>query len=134
WGRKAWGVFWVWDPRLTTTLLVAMIFSAYLALRSFGEAGEPERRFASGLSLMGLLILPIIHYSVQRWRGQHPTVITSSGGGLHPDMRTALLWGFAAFTALVILLLWTRYRGERLRQRVAALAIEARRRGRKGQS
>ena len=49
WARKAWGVWWTWDPRLTTTLLAGMIFAAYLALRSMGEAGEVEKRFAAGL-------------------------------------------------------------------------------------
>ena len=53
WARKAWGVWWTWDPRLTTTLLVGMIFAAYLALRSMGDAGEVEKRFAAGLALFG---------------------------------------------------------------------------------
>jgi len=129
WARKAWGVYWTWDPRLTTTLLAAMIFTAYVVLRSFGGAGEAERRFASGLAVVGLFDLPIIHYSVQRWRGQHPTVITSKGGGLAPEMTQALLIGFALFTALVALLIWTRMRAERARQELRALELEAAERG-----
>lgn len=129
WARKAWGVWWTWDPRLTTTLLAGMVFAAYLALRSFGGAGEAEKRFAAGLAVVGVLDLPIIHFSVQRWRGQHPTVITNKGGGLHPDMGTALLVSFIAFTFLVVLLVWTRARLERSRQKVADMEIEAARRG-----
>lgn len=129
WARKAWGVWWTWDPRLTTTLLAGMVFAAYLALRSFGGAGEAERRFAAGLAVVGVLDLPIIHYSVQKWRGQHPTVITNKGGGLAPDMATALTVSFIAFTFLVVLLVWTRARLERSRQRVAEMEIEAARRG-----
>ncbi len=129
WARKAWGVWWTWDPRLTTTLLAGMIFFAYLALRSFGGAGEAEKRFAAGLALVGVLDLPIIHYSVQRWRGQHPTVITGKGGGIAPSMVPALLTSFATFTALVVLLIWARARAERARQRLEALRLEAAERG-----
>lgn len=129
WARKAWGVYWTWDPRLTTTLLAALIFVAFLVLRSFGEAGEGEKRFAAGLAIVGLLNVPIIHYSVQRWRGQHPTVITGRGGGLAPSMRPAFLVCFLAFTLLVALLIWTRARAERARQRVDALRMDATERG-----
>ena len=129
WARKAWGVWWTWDPRLTTTLLAGMVFAAYLALRSFGGPGEAERRFAAGLAVVGALDLPIIHFSVQRWRGQHPTVITDKGGGLHPDMATAFLVSSIAFICLAVLLIWTRARLARSRQRVQEMEIEAARRG-----
>lgn len=129
WARKAWGTYWTWDPRLTTVLLAGMVFLAYLVLRSFGGVGEVEKRFAAGLAVFGLLDLPIIHFSVQRWRGTHPTVITGKGGGLHPDMKPALLLAFVSFTLLVALLIWQRTRIERLRQRAEALEIEAAERG-----
>lgn len=129
WARKAWGVWWTWDPRLTTTLLAGMIFTAYVVLRSFGGSGEAERRFAAGLAIVGLFDLPVIHYSVQRWRGTHPTVITSRGGGLTAEMGHALGMGFLFFTALVALLIWTRMRTERQRQQVRMLELEAAERG-----
>ena len=125
WGRKAWGTYWTWDPRLTTTLLIGMIYVAYLLLRNLGATGEAERRFAAGLGLLGGALMPIIHYSVQLWRGQHPTVITKKGGGLHPDMLVALLLGCAAMTALCFLLVWARARAERDRQRVLTLELDA---------
>lgn len=98
WGRKAWGTYWVWDPRLTSTLLGVLIFVSYLVLRSSG--GESEKRFSAALALMGTAVMPVIHYSVQLWRGQHPTVITRSGGGLNPLMGQTLGMGFLAFTVL----------------------------------
>jgi heme exporter protein C len=125
WGRKAWGTYWTWDPRLTTTLLAGMVYFAYIVLRSFGSTGEVEKRFAAGLSIFGLLDLPVIHYSVQRWRGTHPTVITGKGGGLHPDMYPAMFTGFLLFTLLAVLLIWQRARLERLRQRVLAVESDA---------
>jgi heme exporter protein C len=125
WGRKAWGTYWTWDPRLTTTLLIGMIYVAYLLLRNLGATGEAERRFAAGLGILGGALMPIIHYSVQLWRGQHPTVITKKGGGLHPDMLIALLIGCAAMTALSVLLIWARARIEQGRQRVLSLELDA---------
>jgi heme exporter protein C len=129
WARKAWGVWWTWDPRLTTTLLAGMVFVSFLALRSFGQTGEAERRFASALAFLGLLILPIIHYSVQRWRGQHPTVISSGGGGLDSEMQAALWTSVAAFLLLAILLLSLRVRVELHRQRLDDLRMDAAERG-----
>lgn len=129
WARKAWGVYWTWDPRLTSTLLEAMIFFAYLVLRSFGAIGEVEKRFAAGLAVIGLLDIPIIKYSVQRWRGTHPTVITGKGGGLAPQMWPAFWMGMLLFVLLAVALIWIRTRGERLRQRLAALELEAAERG-----
>lgn len=129
WARKAWGVWWTWDPRLTSTLLAGMIFTAYLVLRSFGSIGEVEKRFAAGLAIFGLLDLPVIKYSVQRWRGTHPTVITSKGGGLHPDMYPALFSGLILFTFVGVLLIWLRTRLERMRQELDALELDAAERG-----
>lgn len=125
WARKAWGVWWTWDPRLTTTLLAGMIFTAYVVLRSFGGAGEAERRFAAGLAIVGLFDLPVIHYSVERWRGTHPVVIRGSGGGITAEMGHALITSFLFFTLLVILLIWTRTRHERTVQSLRSVELEA---------
>jgi heme exporter protein C len=111
WGAKAWGAFWTWDPRLTTVLLSLLIYVAYLVLRAFAGDGAGERRFAAALGVLGAANLPIIHFSVQKWGGQHPVVITGNGGGLqHPTMKLALILGFCAFTLLVVLLIWLRAR------------------------
>ncbi|MGC4088273.1 MAG: cytochrome c biogenesis protein [Polyangiaceae bacterium] len=111
WAKKAWGVYWTWDPRLTTTLLSVLIYVAVVVLRAFGGNGDAERRFAAALGVLGTVNLPIIHYSVLKWGGNHPTVITKSGGGLrHPDMKQALLMGFVAMTLFAVLLLWSRSR------------------------
>jgi heme exporter protein C len=109
WAKKAWGVYWVWDPRLTTTLLTEMIYLAVVVLRSFAGDGHAERKFAAALGVLGTVNLPIIHYAVRKWGGEHPSVVTGSGGGLgHPDMYTTLNAGFFAVTLLAALLLWSR--------------------------
>ncbi|MCB9666836.1 MAG: cytochrome c biogenesis protein CcsA [Myxococcales bacterium] len=115
------GVYWTWDPRLTTTLLAGMVFAAYWILRGLSGAGEVEHRFAAALAVLGVLDLPIIHYSVQKWRGTHPAVITGKGGGLHPEMRPALIISFLAFSLLVVLLIRARSRLEGLQNRLARL-------------
>jgi heme exporter protein C len=111
WAAKAWGRYWTWDPRLTTSMLSVLLYVAYALLRSFSGGGSGEKRFAAALGILGAANLPIIHYSVQKWSGQHPTVISNKGGGLQdPAMKIALSLGFLAFTLLAIVLLWTRTR------------------------
>jgi len=125
WAAKAWGYYWTWDPRLTTSLLSVLIYVAYLVLRAFTGDGEGERRFAAALGILGAANLPIIHFSVQKWSGQHPAVITGKGGGLAPDMRTTLLLAFLAFTVFSIALLWARVRLEVAKSRLARAEEDA---------
>lgn len=126
WAAKAWGFYWTWDPRLTTSLLQVLIYVAYLVLRAFAGDGEGERRFAAALGIIGAANLPIIHYSVQKWAGQHPAVITGKGGGLgHPDMKLALMLSFLAFTFFTCVLLWARVRVEVAQSRLARAEEDA---------
>ncbi len=126
WAAKAWGRYWTWDPRLTTSLLSVLVYVAYVVLRAFTGGGEAERKFAAALGVLGSANLPIIHYSVQKWGGQHPKVISSGGGGLkHPDMKLALTLGFLTFTLLALLLVWQRARVHLASGRLAALEEEA---------
>lgn len=125
WAKKAWGVYWTWDPRLTTTVLSVLVYVAVVVLRAFSGDGEAERRFAAALGVLGTVNLPIIHYSVKKWGGNHPTVITSGGGGLgHPDMKLTLLIGFVAMTFLAILLIASRTRLAILASQTARLEEE----------
>jgi heme exporter protein C len=126
WAAKAWGVYWTWDPRLTTSLLSFLIYVAYVVLRSFTGDGDAERKFAAALGVLGAANLPIIHYSVQKWGGNHPKVISSGGGGLqHPDMKLGLAFGFLTFTLLAIVLIWLRMRMHVARARLAEAEQEA---------
>ncbi len=126
WAAKAWGVYWTWDPRLTTSMLSVLIYVAYVVLRAFSGGGEAERKFAAALGVLGAANLPIIHFSVQKWGGNHPKVITKGGGGLqHPDMKTALMLGFLSFTLIAIVVLWQRARLELAASRLADAEQEA---------
>ena len=126
WAKKAWGVYWVWDPRLTTTLLSVIVYVAVVVLRAFTGDGEAERKFAAALGVLGTVNLPIIHYSVQKWGGNHPTVIGRGGGGLgHPAMKLTLGIGFLGMTLLAAVLLILRSRAAVLASRLAQLEEEA---------
>ncbi len=126
WAAKAWGHFWTFDPRLTTSMLSWMIYVAYAVLRSFSGDGPSERKFAAALGILGAANLPIIHFSVQKWGGQHPTVVTGKGGGLqHPDMKLAFALGMLAFTVFAITLLWARMRLELVKSRLAQAEEDA---------
>jgi heme exporter protein C len=108
--KKAWGVYWTWDPRLTSLLLSILIYVALVVLRRFAGSGDAERRFAAAFGILGTAILPIVHYSVQLWGGNHPKVLKANGGGglQDPAMVQALLGGFFAMTLLAGLLLTLR--------------------------
>ena len=119
WAAKAWGYFWTWDPRLTTAMLSWLIYVAYAVLRAFAGNGPGERKFAAALGILGAANLPIIHYSVQKWGGQHPTVVTGKGGGLqHPMMKLGFALGMTAFTVFAVTLILIRMRLELDRDRL----------------
>lgn len=108
WARKAWGVYWDWDVRLTSTLLLWMIFAAYLLLRRFGGPGSD--RLAAGVAIFGAANSPFVYWSVNVWRTLHPktTVLPT----LAPSMRPAFYYSFVAFLLLYLLLLKARSRLE----------------------
>ncbi len=124
WAKKAWGVYWTWDPRLTTLLLSALIYLAVVTLRSVAGEGDGSRRFAAALGVLGTATLPIVHLSVRKWGGNHPAVLTHGGGGIAPAMGQVLVLGFVAMTFLAVLVIecraqlaWLRWRVEELEER-----------------
>lgn len=124
WAAKAWGVYWTWDPRLTTSLLSVLIYVAYVVLRAFGGGGEAERKFAAALGVLGAANLPVIHYSVKKWGGTHPRVV-GRGGLSDPDMQLALGLGFLTFTLVTALFVWSRARAALVEARLSSLEEEA---------
>ncbi len=117
WAKKAWGAFWVWDARLTTTLVLWMIYVGYLMLRSNAD-GERRARFAAVLGVVGFLDVPIIYISVELWRTMHPTLLISESGGLAPAMTQTLMVALLSFTFLFVFLLIQRVRLEQARDQV----------------
>ena len=119
WARKAWGVWWQWDVRLTSSLVLWMISLAYLLLRRYGGPGS--EKLAAGVALFGMMNVPFVYLSVNFWRTLHPTtnVVISLGSG----MRGPFWWSVAAFMLLYILMLDMRVRLEDQRAWVEELYL-----------
>lgn len=127
WGRRAWGIWWTWDARLTTTLVLWLIYVSYLLLRRFA-AGAEMRTLAAVLGIFGALDVPIVYMSNRWWRTQHPAPVFGGGqntGIKDPAMLHAFGWNVVAWFAWGILLLVLRYKMERRAQRIAAAEAEA---------
>jgi heme exporter protein C len=127
WARKAWGTWWTWEPRLTLSLMVFLLFLAYLALRAFAGSDRFGRGVAAGLSILGIPAVYFIHFAVDRWGGAHPQVVYK-GGLTQPGMRLAFGLSVAGMFLLSAALVWLRLTTERERQRLDALYLEVDRR------
>jgi heme exporter protein C len=121
WARKAWGVWWVWDPRLTMSLLMWMIFVAYLLLRRYG--GHGSETLAAGLAVFGMATAPFVYISVNIWRTVHP--LTTVVPTLPVDFALPLWYAFAGFLLLYIALMILRVRLEEQRAAVDLLYLES---------
>ena len=111
WARPIWNVWWTWDPRLTTTLILWFIYVAYLLIQSGAAESLRQRRLAAVVGIIGFVDIPIVHYSAVLWRSIHPTVLRNEGGGMPPEMLATMIVSVFALT-FVALFLW----GERLAQ------------------
>ncbi len=120
WARKAWGVWWEWDPRLTTSLLTWMMFVAYVLLRKYGGPGS--EKLAAGLGIFGMANVPFVYKSVDVWRTLHPK--TSVVPNLPPVMASVFWPAFVAFVCLYMVLLVMRIRLERQRDELERLYLE----------
>jgi len=131
WGRRAWGIWWTWDARLTTTLVLWLIYVSYLLLRRFA-AGPQVQTLAAVLGIFGAVDVPIVYMSNRWWRTQHPAPVFggSEGSGMDPSMKSVLGWNMLAWMAWGILILLLRYEVERRHQKNASVeameALEAR--------
>ena len=122
WGRRAWGIWWTWDWRLTTTLVLWLIYVSYLLLRRFA-AGPQVQTLAAVLGIFGALDVPIVYMSNRWFRTQHPAPVfggDSDSGFKDPLMLNAFGWNILAWFAWGILVLCFRYYVERRQQKIAA--------------
>ncbi len=119
WARPVWGIWWTWDARLTSTLILWLIYVSYLMLRKFSSGGQTPV-LAAALAIFGFLDVPIVYLSIRFFRTQHPQPVIGGGegSGLDPIMAKALLVNWLAFLLLAAFVLALRYRLERLRQRL----------------
>jgi Cytochrome C assembly protein len=118
WGRFAWNTWWSWEPRLTTFLILWLLYLSYLVLRRSAEAGSSSV-LASAFALFAFLDVPFSYYA-NRFRGHHPPPITLE----HPAMKYTLMANMIAFLAFAALIVWFRYTLERTERKIAAIYLQ----------
>ena len=112
WGRPTWGVWWTWDPRLTSTAVLFIVFVGYLALRSFVEDADRRAQWSAAVGLLGALNVPIVYMSVKWWRTLHQ--MQSSPSTVEPEYALGLRTNGIAVLLVLIYFIVKRYRAARL--------------------
>ena len=128
WGRPTWGVWWTWDPRLTSTAVLFLVFVGYLALRSFVEDSDRRAQWSAAVGLLGALNVPIVYMSVKWWRTLHQ--MQSSPSTVDPEYVIGLRTNGIALLLLLIYFIMKRYQAaqtERAAEHIAErFALEGR--------
>lgn len=123
WARHSWGVWWTWDPRLTTTLIMWFIYAAYMIMRH--QPMNPERRgvLCAVLGIVAFVDVPLVFISARWWRSIHPSVFASQGGGLEPEMKLTAIACVLCLGFLWAALVWLRTRQLVLKEHLDAKAL-----------
>lgn len=117
WARAVWGIWWTWDPRLSSTLVLWLIYVGYLMVRAFAADEQRKTVISAVVGIAGFINVPFVFMSIRWLRTQHPSPVIGGGGGsgLEPRMLATLLVCLLAFSLLYAALLRRRLRIERLR-------------------
>ena len=115
WARPVWGIWWTWDQRLTSTLVMWLIYCSYLLVRRFA-AGPQMQTLAAVVAIFGYVDVPIVYYSTTWWRTQHPSRVIGGDGSLDASMWPAVWWNLAAWLAWGLMVMGIRFAIERKRQ------------------
>lgn len=121
WARPAWNVWWTWDPRLTTALIMWFVYMGYLVLRSSPLPVVKRRTLCAVLGIVAFVDIPLVFFSTRLWRSIHPSVMSASGGGMEPEMWQAMGLSLAAMGLLWLALLLFRFRQMALQARLDGL-------------
>ena len=113
WARKVWGAFWVWDARLTATLVLWIIYAGYLLVRRLAEPGRQAARLAAAVGIFGFVDVPIVHFSVTWWATIHPGPVIVNDA-LPPQMLATFLFTLFCTLVLAAVMVVIRYRIETL--------------------
>lgn len=127
WAKPAWGIYWTWDARLTSTFVLWLLYISYLLLRTLIE--EPDRRalLSALFGIFSFIDVPIVFGAIRWWRTQHPApvIMGGPGSGLDPTMNKVFFFSVLAMHALMVFLTAERYRLEKLRTDIELLRREA---------
>jgi heme exporter protein C len=114
WARKVWGYYWVWDARLTSTLVLWIIYAGYLIVRRLAEPGRQSARIGAVIGIFGFVDVPVVHFSVTWWVTQHPGPVVVNDA-LPPEMLATFLFTMLCTIVFAAVLVSIRYRIETLR-------------------
>ncbi|MCP3143352.1 cytochrome c biogenesis protein CcsA [Pyxidicoccus xibeiensis] len=120
WGRPTWGVYWSWDPRLTTEAILLVTYTGYLVLRRFVEDPDKRATWSSVVAIIGAINLPIVWFSVRWWRSLHQ--VQSTPKTVDPEMVLTLRISAFGMLALAIYFMMVRYQ-QALAERRAEVAL-----------
>jgi heme exporter protein C len=119
WGRVIWGIWWTWDARLTSALVLWLLYAGYLMLRHAIEEPTQRATFAAVLSIFAFIDVPIVYFSIRWWRTQHPSpVFFSSTGSFPPDWSAVMGWNILAMVMLACVLIAVRLRQEEAQREI----------------
>ena len=121
WAKPAWGVWWVWDERLTISLVQFLIYVGYLMLRTSVEDPSRRARFAAVYGIVAFISVPINFIAIRLWRTQHPLMFGTEGGGLSDNMMFAFAFALISFSIWYATMMWHRIRLEQFRDDVEQL-------------
>jgi heme exporter protein C len=126
WARPVWGIWWTWDARLTTTFILWLLYISYLLLRGLLDDPEKKATLSAVFGIFAFLDVPLVYVSNRLWRTQHPqpVILGGNGSGLDPTMGKVLLLCVIAVIGVMIIVLFDRYRLERLRHEFEELRLE----------
>jgi heme exporter protein C len=122
WAKATWGVWWTWEPRLTTSAVLWVIYASYLTLRQTISEVDRQARLAAVYSVLGFVAVPINFMAIRWWRTVHPLVFDSGGAQLSPAMLRVLVFCVLTFTLLYATLLTHRLRLQQVSEKVEQLA------------
>ena len=124
WSKPVWGIWWTWDARLTTTLILWFIYVSYLMLRAYGPKGSQGARYGSIIALIGAIDAPIIYMATVWWRTAHPELNIgplAQSGGLDSEMHLTLWVSVITFAVFYVYILVERYSLKRLEAEIDEL-------------
>ena len=133
WGRPVWNTWWTWEPRLTTTLILWLIYVSYLMIRSYAPSQDKAARYSAVVGIIGFVDVPIVYYSVVWWRSIHPSPVVgpfAESGALEPIMLMTLLFSLVTFVVLFALLVWERAALRDSEDKLGEMRLALRRAGR----
>jgi len=130
WAKPVWNAWWLWTPRLTTTLILWLIYVAYLMIRSYAPSQSKAAIYGAAMGIIGFADVLVVYFSVQWWPGIHPTPVVgplAASGSLDSTMRSVLLFSFLTFLALLTYLIMERIALHDTEERVRKIRFSLRR-------